>query len=175
MKHRRTNAALDLSSFQPPKIENQRGVLWRSGWILVNAIVFQSRLPWLPYAAKAGLLRAFGACVGRGLVIKPSVNIKYPWLLEIGEHVWIGEGVWIDNPAPVSIGSHVCISQGVYIVTGNHDYTSPSFDFFARPIVVADQCWVCAQAILKPGARLEPRTIVPLGRVWPEAVDSCEN
>jgi hypothetical protein len=29
------------------------------------------------------LLRVFGAKVGKGVVIKPKVNIKYPWFLEI--------------------------------------------------------------------------------------------
>lgn len=171
MKRRTTNERLDLSTFPAPKIEGQRAVGWRIAWMLVSAFVFRSKLPWLPYGVKASLLRAFGANVGGGLVIKPSVNIKYPWLLSIGHHVWIGEGVWIDNPARVSMGSHVCISQGAYLVTGNHDFTSSSFDFFARPIIIADRCWICAKAILKPGAQLEPGTIVPLGRVWPDAAE----
>lgn len=29
--------------------------------------------------------------------IKPSMNIKCPWKLSIGDNTWIGEGVWIDN------------------------------------------------------------------------------
>jgi acetyltransferase-like isoleucine patch superfamily enzyme len=59
--------------------------------------------------------------------IKPSVNIKYPWLLEVGDHVWIGEEVWIDNLAKVRIGSNVCISQGAMLLTGNHDFTKSTF------------------------------------------------
>ena len=34
---------------------------------------------------KVRLLRLFGAQVGVGVNIKPNVNIKYPWLLEIGD------------------------------------------------------------------------------------------
>lgn len=171
MKCRRTHERLDLATFPPPKIDGQRSVAWRIAWTLVSALAFRSKLPWLPYRAKAMLLRIFGAEVGARLVIKPAVTIKYPWLLKIGDSVWIGEAVWIDNPALVSIGSNACISQGAYLVTGNHDFKSSSFDFFARPIVIADRCWVCAKAILKPGARLEPGTIVPLGSVWPDGAE----
>jgi putative colanic acid biosynthesis acetyltransferase WcaF len=167
---RKTNEKLDLSIYRRPVIEGQRSAAWRVAWLLVNATIFQSILPIMSYGLKASVLRAFGAKVGRGLIVKQAVNIKYPWLLEIGDHVWIGEGVWIDNPAHISIGSHVCISQGAYLVAGNHDYKSTSFDYFAQPIVISDRCWICAKAILKPGTRLAPGTIVPMGCIWPASV-----
>ena len=39
---------------------------------------------------KKSVLVLFGAKIGKGVVIKPSVNVKYPWNLKIGHHVWIG-------------------------------------------------------------------------------------
>jgi acetyltransferase-like isoleucine patch superfamily enzyme len=59
-------------------------------------------------------LRLFGAKIGQGVVLKPSINVKYPWHLEIGNYSWIGEGAWFDSLAPIRIGSNCCISQGVY-------------------------------------------------------------
>ena len=56
-------------------------------------------------------MRLFGASVGKGVIINPRVNIKYPWKLVIGSNVWIGEKVWIDNLADVTIGDNVCLSQ----------------------------------------------------------------
>src|SRR5690242_517841 len=91
----KTSKFLDLSRFPQPLIEGNRSILWLAAWMLISAIVFRPSLPILSYRAKKALLRLFGASVGSNLVVKPSVHIKYPWLLEIGENVWIGEGVWL--------------------------------------------------------------------------------
>ena len=105
----------------------------RAAWYVVNAILFRSSLFGLaPSRAKAHILRLFGARVGRGVVIKPRVDIKSPWFLTLGDHVWLGERVWIDNHTEVTLGSNVCVSQGAYIFTGNHDWSNPAFPFFCK-------------------------------------------
>ena len=138
---------------------------WRIAWHVVSALVFQSALV-LPSRWKAAVLRAFGARIGDGLVIKPRVTIKYPWFLEVGDHVWLGEGVWIDNHTTVAIGSHVCISQGAYLFTGNHDWNDPLFRFFCQPITLEDGVWVAAKAVICPGSVLARMSVVGAGVVW---------
>lgn len=146
-------APLRLDRFQPPSIPGNRGIATRLSWYLVDALVLRGAvLGLVPSRLKAGLLRAYGARVGRGLVLKPRVSIKYPWFLEIGEHVWIGEGVWIDNHTTVKIGDNVCISQGAYIFTGNHDWSDPAFAFFCKPVEIGDGAWVTAFQRVPPGA-----------------------
>jgi putative colanic acid biosynthesis acetyltransferase WcaF len=148
-------ATLDLARFTPPQVPGNRGPLWRAAWYLVNATVFEGALlGLLPSAVKAALLRAFGAEIGRGFVCKPRVSIKYPWFLSIGDHVWLGEGVWIDDLAPVRIGSNVVVSQGYYLGNGNHDWRRPDFPFFAEPIVVEDGVWLTAGQRLLSGTRV---------------------
>lgn len=154
-------AALDLLHFRKPRIPGNRNVVWRSAWYLINAFVFRSAIfGLLPNSLKAELLRLFGARVGIGLVCKPCVSIKYPWLLTIGDHVWIGEEVWIDNLSEVTIGSNVCLSQGVKIFTGSHDWNSAEFPFFARPVRIGDHVWVTAFCKLRPGVEIPPRFVV---------------
>ncbi len=136
----------------------------RALWYLVNIAIFNNGL--FPFSAlKSGLLRLFGAEVGKGVVIKPSVNIKYPWFLVIGNHVWIGEGVWIDNLAKVTIMNNVCISQGAFLLTGNHDYTKKQFDLFIEPIVLEEGVWIGARGVVCPGVTAYSQSILQVGSV----------
>src|SRR6218665_2570937 len=96
---------VDLSSYNNSWFNP--GAAWKRGlWYVVNVLFFQSAC--FPFSSlKRGLLRLFGARVGRGVVIKPRISIKYPWLLHIGNHCWIGEQVWIDNLSLVSLENDV--------------------------------------------------------------------
>ena len=136
----------------------------RGLWHYVNAIVFKSGL--LPVSGlKVALLRLFGARVGKGVIIKPYVNIKYPWRLSIGNHTWLGEGVWIDNVAAVSIGSNVCLSQGAILETGSHNYKSKTFDLVTGPITIEDGVWVGCGAIVNQGLTVASHAVLTSGSV----------
>jgi putative colanic acid biosynthesis acetyltransferase WcaF len=111
------------------------------------------------------LLRLFGARLGAGLVIKPGVRVKYPWLLHTGDHCWIGEDCWIDNLAPVRLGSSVCVSQGAYFCTGNHDWTDPAFGLMVGSISVGDGAWIGARALIAPGTVVGEGAVVAAGAV----------
>jgi putative colanic acid biosynthesis acetyltransferase WcaF len=137
---------------------------WVEGlWLLVQTLFVNS---WLPGSAhRVWLLRRFGATIGRGVVIKPGVHVKFPWRLWVGDHVWIGENTWIDNLAPVTVGNHCCISQGVYLCTGSHNWRSVQFDLITRPIQVENHAWICAKAVVGPGARVGEGAVLTLGSV----------
>lgn len=133
-------------------------------WFFIKGIFFLN--PIFPFVGfKVFLLRMFGAKVGNGVVIKPSVNIKYPWLLEIGNHVWIGEMVWIENHCKVVIGSNVCLSQGATIMTGNHDYKKSTFDLIVKNVTLEDGVWVGANAIVCPGVHCATHSILTVNSV----------
>ena len=148
------------------------GPAWkRLAWYLVNAVFFLN--PLNPSSGlKAWWLRVFGARVGRGVVIKPGVNVKYPWFLTIGDHVWIGENVWIDNLADVSLGAHVCLSQGALLLTGNHDFKAPAFDLRVRPIVLEDGVWIGARAVVCPGVHAQSHAVLTVGSVATQNLDA---
>ena len=111
--------ATDLSKFNNSWYQVGASYPKQLIWYFVNVLFFKSSFN--PFSSlKVALLRAFGAKVGRGVVIKPSVNIKYPWKLSIGDYSWIGEEVWIDNLDQVKIGANCCISQGALLLCGSH-------------------------------------------------------
>lgn len=162
-QERSKRGAVDLATFDNSWYA-AGGRIRRTLWYFCGLLVLRSRLP-LPASLKRALLIIFGAKVGRGTIIKPNIQIKYPWLLEIGDNVWLGEEVWIDNLARVRIGDNVCLSQGAYLLTGNHDYKSKSFDLIVGPITLADGAWVGAKAIVCPGVTLGSHAVLSAGSV----------
>lgn len=140
-------------------------------WFLTSALVINTYLP-IPVRLKVSILRLFGARIGRGVVVKPAVNVKYPWLLTVGDYVWIGERVWIDNLSPVVLGSHVCLSQGALLLTGNHDYSRATFDLTTRPITLDDGVWIGAKALVGPGVRCHSHAVLTAGSVATKPLDA---
>lgn len=149
----------DHSIYQPGKTALVRGL-----WYCVNMLFFKSSMAPF-YRLKRVLLKSFGAKVGKGVVIKPCVNIKYPWHLVIGDNSWIGENVWIENAGDVTIGSNCCISQGAMLLSGNHDYTSEKFDPFVTPIILKDGAWVGTKAIVCPGVTMGEDSVLAVNSV----------
>ncbi|MFQ2270481.1 WcaF family extracellular polysaccharide biosynthesis acetyltransferase [Aeromonas enteropelogenes] len=133
-------------------------------WMIISICFFETAIPW-PSKLKVFLLRLFGTNIGRHVVIKPNVKIKYPWKLYVGDFCWIGEFAWIDNLDMVNISDNVCISQGVYILTGNHDYKSPNFTLFTRPVIIECGCWVGAKSVLCPGTVMREGSVATVGSI----------
>ena len=141
-----------------------KGNITRALWYFVNILFFIN--PLNPFSKlKVLLLQVFGAKVGKGLVIKPSVNIKYPWKLTIGNHVWIGEGAWIDNLDDVLIGDNSCISQNALLLTGNHNYKKVGFDLITGPIILEDGVWIGAKCIVTLNTKCFSHSVLAAGSV----------
>ena len=158
-----TQKKVDNASYAT-SIDIKAGKLKQVCWYAVNILFFKNSFI-ISSRFKVFLLRLFGAVVGKGVVIKPSVNIKYPWKLTIGNHSWIGEQVWIDNLAEVTIGDHVCISQGAFLLTGNHHYKKTSFDLILGPITLEEGVWIGAKAIVCPGVTCASHSILSVASV----------
>jgi len=135
-----------------------------AAWYLVKILFFLTAFPW-PSAWKASWLRRFGARVGVGAVLKPRINILFPWKLTLGDHVWIGEEVLILNFEPVSVGDHCCLSQRVFLCGGNHDFRDPAMAYRNAPITVEPGAWIGAQSFIAPGVTIGSEAVVTAGPV----------
>lgn len=132
-------------------------------WYFTSMLLFRSGL--IPFSViLVAILRLFGAKIGKDTRIKPYVNIKYPWKLEVGDHSWIAE-CHIENLSYVRIGKNVCLSQGCMILAGNHDYTKNTFDLITRDIVLEDGVWIAARAVVCPGVTVHSHTVLTVNSV----------
>ncbi|MFT7208690.1 MAG: putative colanic acid biosynthesis acetyltransferase WcaF [Flavobacteriales bacterium] len=153
----------DLSTFNNSWY-NPGSPVRRALWYVINVACFLN--PLFPFSSlKCHLLRLFGAKVGKGVVIKPRVNIKHPWMLSIGDHTWIGEQAWIDNLGQVTIGKNVCLSQGAMLLCGNHNYKKASFDLIVGAILLEDGVWIGAHSIVCPGVSCAAHSILSVNSV----------
>ena len=155
---------VDLSRFDNSVYDPGRGFLLRALWFCVNALFLQNPLN-ASSKLKVILLRLFGAKIGNGVNLKPSINVKYPWHVRIGDHAWIGECAWLDSLAPITIGAHVCVSQGAYLCTGNHDWSDIAFGYLIKPITVEEGAWIGARSTILPGVTIASHSIVTAGSV----------
>lgn len=147
-----------LSTFTNPEFDRGASAFKQSLWYLCNTLFIKSSFPFS--GLKVTLLKMFGAQIGKRVLIKPNVNIKYPWKLTIGNDVWVGEKVWIDNLDRVDIGNNVCLSQGAMLLCGNHNFNKSSFDLFTKPIILEEGVWICAKAIVGPGVTCKKDSIL---------------
>lgn len=153
-----------LSTFKNPEYSTGASLFKRLAWFITSSLIINSYCP-VPMAIKAFVLKLFGAKIGKGVIIKPKLNIKHPWLLSIGNHTWLGENVWIDNLVQVSIGNNCCLSQGAMLLTGNHNYNKSSFDLITGKILIEDGAWVGAKAIVCPGVTMASHSILAVASV----------
>jgi len=146
---------INFSQFNNDSFNRGASSLKEALWWLVRSLLFA---PWFPVPSvlKAAALRAFGATVGDGVVIRSRVNVTFPWKVTIGDHVWIGDEVMILSLDRVTIGSNVCLSQRAFLCTGSHDFTTESFDLVTGPITISEGCWVGASAFVGPGVDFGP-------------------
>ncbi len=160
-----------LSSFNNDWYSPKAGGIKRLLWYFTNVLFFINPLNPSSFLKKL-LLRLFGTKIGKGVVIKPAVNIKYPWLLRIGDYTWIGEHVWIDNLVEIEIGNNVCISQGAMLLTGNHDYKKKSFDLVTGKIVLEDGVWIGSKSIVCPGITCSSHAVLSVNSVATKNLNS---
>lgn len=122
--------------------------------------------PWqFSSSLRAKALRAFGASVGKGVIIRPRTRVRFPWNLTIGDRAWIGEGVWIHNQDKVFIGSDVVVSQDTFITTGSHAHRE-DMALITRPVFIDNGAWVTARCVVTGGVVIGRSALVqPLTRV----------
>ena len=148
-----------LDTFKLPAGWRGRSAAFVQLWWIVQALLIHPS-PQVAYGWRRWILRLFGARVGSNVLIRPSVRVTFPWRLTIGDYVWIGDNVELYSLAEITIGAHAVVSQGSYLCTGSHDANSPSFDIFAKPIIVGEEAWIAAQAFVCPGVRLGRGSVV---------------
>lgn len=129
-------------------------LLWAIAYRLLFRLTFHN---W--YTARAGLLRVFGAKLGRNVRIRRTARIEIPWNLEIADDAFIGDEAIVYSLGKVRIGARSAISQYAHLCAGTHDHTHTDYPLLRVPITVGEDCWIAADAFIGPGVTIGDRSI----------------
>lgn len=128
-------------------------------WTMIGQVLFRWTFHnW--YATRRGLLRLFGAEIGKDVRIRPSVLIEQPWNLTIGDNSSIGDRAIIYCLGKVSLGNNVSLSQMVHLCAGTHDYTKSDLPLLRPPIVIEDEVWLAADVFVSANVRIGRGSVV---------------
>lgn len=153
------NEYQDLSKYRNPKGFRGRGPIITELWWITQKTLF-AWSPHFAYGWRRFLLRIFGAKIGKGTLIRSSVNITYPWKLEVGNYTWIGDETTIYNLGEIKIGNNVSIAHRVYFCTGLHNFRKLEFDIGQKPIEVEDECWIPNDVFVGPGVTIHKGCVI---------------
>ncbi len=86
----------------------------------------------------------------------------------IGDYTRIG--IHCTVIGPVSIGSHVNLAQGITITALNHNFSNASQrideqGISTQPVVISDDVWIGANAVILPGVTIGRHAVVAAGAV----------
>jgi putative colanic acid biosynthesis acetyltransferase WcaF len=148
-----------LDTFRLPPGFRGRPALYVQFWWIVQALIVKP-LPQVCYPIRRFLLRAFGAKIGQCVLIRPGVEITFPWKVSIGDNTWIGDDVTLYSLGPITIGANTVISQKSYICAADHDYTHTSFPIRERAVRIGGQVWIGADVWVGPGVSVADGAVV---------------
>jgi len=149
----------DLSLFRLPSNFRGRSAVIVQMWWLMQSTLFACS-PQFMFGWRRWLLRLFGAKIGRGVLLRPSVKITYPWKVSIGDYVWIGDDVVLYSLGEIEIGDNAVISQRSYLCAAGHDYKQPDFPIFDKKITIGSQAWLATDVFIAPGISIGRGAVV---------------
>ena len=128
----------------------------RIGVVLYNDLV--THVP--SHNIRIGVLRMFGAKIGRHVSILRGTTILGIGALSIGDSVDIGFRCMLDARGGLTIAGGVVIASDVHFIAGHHLPNSDTFDWVMMPTAVGDHAWIASRSTILPGVTIGRGAVV---------------
>lgn len=97
--------------------------------------------------------------------VQHGVTVVHSNKLSVGKHFGCNTGSYINAVGGVTMGDYVLIGSNVTISSGRHPIDGTMPPVFARPveplpIVIEDDVWIAAGAVVLPGVTLRRGTVI---------------
>jgi acetyltransferase-like isoleucine patch superfamily enzyme len=126
-------------------------------------------------SVKVFFLGLVGAKIGKRTVVYPNVWIFPGKGLVVGDDVDIALGVIITTNGGVEIGDRSLIGYRAQILSANHNIPENKGRIFGAghnkaKVVIGEDCWIGANAIILPGVEIGEGSVVAAGSVVTKSV-----
>jgi maltose O-acetyltransferase len=144
-----------------------------AGWILrsLPGLVGMT-LRWALYRMLFKELKSFS-------LIYPGTYLTHTYGISAGKSLSINSGAFIDARGGVFIGDNVMIGPFAVITSSNHAYKQVdapmnTFDHILSPVVIGNDVWIGAHAVISAGVRIGNGVVVSAGAVVTKDVDNYQ-
>ena len=158
----------------PSRLEESLWARPRAKRIANHAYVYAIQLLHLaldlcPWFVRNAAWRLLLAECGAGVFFDHRVYIKFPRLVSFGHDVSVNRGAefycGLRERSRIRIGSNVRIAPNVRMHAAGHDPDHAGFADTGADIVVEDDCWIGAGALVLQGVRIGRGAVVAAGSV----------
>lgn len=107
---------------------------------------------------------------GKNVRIWEMAWIMEPQNISLGDDVRIHPMTYLDGAGEIEVGSNVGIGPGVRIFSLNHRYKDATRPYWEQgyelaKVVIEDDCWIGANAVILAGIHVRKGTVVAAGAV----------
>jgi acetyltransferase-like isoleucine patch superfamily enzyme len=97
--------------------------------------------------------------------VEPRVTFVHTDRLSVGTHFGVNSGSYINAVGGITVGDYVVVGTNVTISSGEHPIEGREPPIYTRlpvpkPIVIEDDVWIGAGAVIMPGVTLRRGTVV---------------
>ncbi len=102
--------------------------------------------------------------------IFPGAYIQHCYGIEVGRNLNVNRGVHIYGRGGIKIGDYVLIGPNVVITSSQHNYSIKGVPILFQghekdPVVIGNDVWIGANAVILPGVTIADGTIIGAGAV----------
>jgi maltose O-acetyltransferase len=153
-------------------VDQGPGGLWASAYHVGDVVRWMARVSpatsfLLPLSMRRGLLRLAGLRIGAQVTGLKQCGFETK-KVSIGDGSFINVGCWFEGAGHVGIGRNVFLGPQVMIITSIHEIDEhgqaarmPS----SGEVLIGDQCWLGARAMIMPGVTIGEGAIIGAGAV----------
>lgn len=115
---------------------------------------------------------------GKGFVTGPRVRFLHSYNIEIGDRCSLSYGTTLNGRGGLVIGDDFTTGPEVLIWTAEHNYMDCNKRILEQgeydaPVIIGNDVWCGARAIILPGVRIADGTVVASGAVVTKDTEPC--